>query len=74
MPKLSEEEHKNSMENKCEKAGFNHAWEDTTPNEVYATFPATFPDKQETCKNCWLIKYHRQEVKKWEEYSDWKER
>jgi len=61
-------------ENKCEKAGFKHAWEDSTPPFVYLTNPPQYPDRQETCKNCGLTRYFRKEVKEWIEYSDGKER
>jgi hypothetical protein len=35
---------------------------------VYCTFPASYPDKEETCKNCWLKRFHRQKVENWIEY------
>lgn len=53
---------------KCSEQGFEHAWENTTPNIVYCTFPASYPDKEETCKNCWLKRFHRQKVENWIEY------
>jgi len=37
---------------KCSEAGFDHSWENSTPNIVYACYPPKYPDKQETCKNC----------------------
>lgn len=37
---------------KCEKLGFEHLWEDTTPNIVYATMPPQYPPKQRKCINC----------------------
>lgn len=57
-------------ENKCEKAGFQHAWENSTPNIVYPTNPPRYPAQEETCKNCGLIRYHREKIEKWVEYSD----
>lgn len=54
--------------NKCEEQGFQHAWEDTTSNVVYATYPPQYPQKQETCKNCWLKRIYRREVKERIEY------
>ncbi len=40
--------------NKCEKLGFVHSWEDTTPNVVYPTYPPQYPNKSERCENCGL--------------------
>lgn len=56
---------------KCSEQWFEHAWEDTTPNLVYATYPPQYPDRQETCKNCWLTRYHRTKQEKWFEYEMW---
>ena len=53
---------------KCSEQWFEHAWEDTTPNIVYACYPPISPDKQETCRNCWLKKFHRQKIERWIEY------
>ena len=60
--------------NKCEEAGFEHSWENTTPNVVYPTFPPRYPDTEETCRNCGLKRWHREEIKRWIEYSDGKAR
>ena len=43
-------------------------------NIVYPTCPPQYPDQQEKCKNCGLVKHHRSKTKKWIEYSDEKER
>lgn len=56
--------------NKCEKQGFIHAWEDSTPNIVYATNPPRYPDKQQTCLNCNLTRVFREKREAWIEYSD----
>lgn len=40
--------------NKCEKAGFEHFWENTTPSYVYATDPPQYPPLQRKCRNCGL--------------------
>jgi len=54
--------------NKCEKAGFEHAWEDITPNIVYPTNPPQCPPKSERCKNCGAERKlitTQQEIKEW---------
>lgn len=61
-------------ENKCEQAGFEHAWENTTSSIVYLTNPPQYPDQEETCRNCGLRKWYRESTKRWLEYSDGKER
>ena len=61
-------------ENKCEKIGFAHAWEDITSNLVYLTNPLQYPDRQERCKNCGLIRTFREKKESRIEYSDGKER
>jgi hypothetical protein len=58
--------------NKCEQAGFEHAWEDVTPQEVYLTNPPQFPPKTEKCKNCGLTRRYvtvQREIKEWK-YSE----
>lgn len=57
--------------NRCEEAGFEHSWEDNN-REILSICPS--PEKKDTCKNCWLIKFYRYESREWIEYSDWKER
>ncbi len=55
--------------NKCERAGFEHLWEDTTPNFVYATLPQ-YPPKERKCRNCGkqqVEKILQQEIRQWEE-------
>lgn len=37
---------------KCEDIGFEHNWEDITPNIVYPTNQPSFPAKQRRCVNC----------------------
>jgi len=41
---------------KCDEIGFEHAWEDITPQEVYFTNPPQYPPRIERCKNCGLIR------------------
>lgn len=60
--------------NKCEKLKMNHAWEDTTPNVVYPTFPPQYPPKQDTCSNCKLVRTFHEKVERSISYSDGKER
>ena len=58
------------MSNKCEDANFEHLWEDTTPNEAYATWPPTYPPKQRKCRNCGkeqILKLVQQEIKEWQD-------
>lgn len=55
--------------NKCEKVGFEHAWEDVTPNIVYATNPPQYPPKTERCLNCGLV---RRFITKQREIKEWK--
>lgn len=47
---------------KCSELWFAHAWENTTPNEVLMSNPPIYPDKRETCKNCWLTRIYRVET------------
>ena len=50
---------------KCSELWFEHAWEDTTN---YTTLQMWPPIRNETCKNCWLKRYHRENVERWIEY------
>lgn len=55
-------------ENKCKKLGFEHAWEDITPNFVYATYPPQYPPKKERCLNCGIERSlitKQREIKEW---------
>lgn len=57
---------------KCEDVDFEHAWEDVTPDFVYATFPPTYPPKQRRCRNCGLVQQEeivQREIRKWTEKS-----
>lgn len=57
------------MENKCEKIGFVHAWNDITPHEIYLTYPVKYPPKTEKCLNCGLVRKFittQCEVKEWQ--------
>ena len=40
------------MKQKCEEIGFQHCWEDTTPNIIYLTMPPQYPPKERVCVNC----------------------
>ena len=62
------------MQNKCEELKMKHAWENTTPNIVYPTYPPQYPAKRETCLNCGLVRTHREKTERWIEYSDGVER
>lgn len=42
--------------NKCEKAGFAHAWRDITPKGAFLTMPPTYPIRMERCNNCGLTR------------------
>jgi len=61
---------KEEPNNKCREQGLVHAWQDITPNIVYATNPPQFPNKQEQCMNCGLIREHKEAVEKWIEYRE----
>jgi hypothetical protein len=41
---------------KCEEIGFEHAWEEVTPNVVYPTDPPQYPPRTEKCKNCGKVR------------------
>lgn len=58
------------MQNKCEELKMKHAWKNTTPNIVYATYPPQYPCRQDTCLNCGLVRTFREKLEKWIEYSD----
>jgi len=45
------------MKNKCEQAGFKHAWVDVHFNK-------------EACRNCTVCRMYHTETKKWYSYSD----
>jgi len=58
------------QENKCEKLGFEHCWEDITENIVYLTNPPQYPNKKEKCRNCGKVRELvtvQSEVKEWRE-------
>ncbi len=58
------------MMTKCETYDFEHLWEDTTPNIVYATYPPSYPPKQRKCKNCGLEqteKLIQREIREWQD-------
>lgn len=54
--------------NKCEKAWFKHAWE----NDDYMYWFQIV--QRYKCTNCELTRTHKNQIKEWVEYSDWKER
>jgi len=43
-------------QNKCEKNGFKHAWEDVITNIVYLTNPPQYPPKTQRCINCGITR------------------
>lgn len=53
---------------KCSELGFKHSWNNTTPNIVYPTNPAQYPDNEETCDNCGLKRISRREIREWTDY------
>ena len=55
--------------NKCKEAGFQHSWEDVTPNVVYPTCPPQYPPRQERCRNCGLKATHLSKTESWIEFS-----
>lgn len=55
--------------NKCKEAGFEHAWEDVTPNIIYPTYPPQYPPKTERCINCGIKReliVTQPEIKEWQ--------
>ena len=59
--------------NKCEKYGFRHSWEDTTPNIVHCTYPATYPNRRRRCVNCGFEQEERviqREKREWVQIND----
>jgi len=59
-------------QNKCEKHGFQHAWEEIKSNMVYPTIPPQYPPRKQRCINCGLIrilKVKQHEIKEWESQS-----
>lgn len=53
---------------KCEDIGFEHCWEDITPNIVFTSMPPQYPASQRRCKNCGR---HEIEVIKQSEIREW---
>lgn len=58
----------NQERSKCEDIGFEHCWEDTTPNVVYPTYPPRYPPKTRKCRNCGR---EESEVVKQKEIREW---
>ena len=62
---------KEEPETKCSEHGFQHSWVDATSNMVYPTHPPQYPDKEERCINCDLVRTYRSKEEKWFDYSHW---
>ncbi len=54
--------------NKCKEQGLVHAWQDITSNVVLLTNPPQYPDKEEQCMNCGLVRTYRTRKEEWFEY------
>lgn len=55
-------------QNKCEEAGFMHAWKAIENNTVYMTNPPQYPPAERICLNCGIIQQlltKQSEVKEW---------
>jgi len=55
---------------KCEDNGFEHLWDNTTPNVIYPTYPPQFPSSERTCKNCGKREREivvQEEIKEWQQ-------
>lgn len=55
-------------ENKCEKLGMVHAWEDIETNIVYTVMPPQYPAKKRQCLNCGKVETEvivQKEIKEW---------
>ncbi len=55
---------------KCEKIGFEHAWEDITEDIVYGTLPPQYPPEQRRCINCLkkqTLELKQLEIKEWKD-------
>ena len=55
-------------QNSCKNNGLVHAWEDITPNTVYPTNPPQYPNEQEQCLNCGLVRTFYRKIEGWLEY------
>ena len=53
---------------KCSEQKLVHSWTDTTPNIVYPTNPPQYPNKQEQCLNCGLVRTYHSRSENWFEY------
>lgn len=60
---------KEEPKTKCSEAEFIHSWSDITPNIIYPTNPPRYPNRQEQCVNCGLIRTYHSKQETWFEYT-----
>lgn len=59
---------KEEPKTKCSEHNFAHSWVDITPSIMYPTNPPRYPNKQEQCQNCGLIRTHQKKIEEWYDY------